>query len=502
MRFCFEQKDFIEQQINPYQLAVIDDKRELTWIQFEEEVNNICFYFKEKGWDKIANPIILYGHKQAEMINVIYALMKMKLVYIPMDIIYPKQRISSIQKIANVELIINCTDNLLDFDKTTEIQVKSKEFIITKENNVTLNSNANIEDPLVYIIFTSGSTGEPKGVQISSKAVQTFTHWMMNDFGFSSKDIFINIANFSFDLSVYELMSFGAIGSTLLLNDLETTKDSEVLMNRIEKYKGSIWVSTPSFALTYARIGYDNRLESLRYFLFCGETLPHTLALTLHKEFPSAIVYNTYGPTEATVATTLVEITKEILEKYNPLPVGYPKPDCEILIETENKEDNEGEIVIVGEHVSMGYFNNEDLNKEKFFIHKGKRAFRTGDLAYYKDEMLFCKGRNDDQIKMHGFRIELNEITNVICKNELVSTAVTVGLKRNNEVKKIVSFVISKNTVSNYELKETLVNYLKQSLPYYMIPGDIDIVNEFPYSTSHKIDRKKLIDEYLKRKLV
>lgn len=501
MKFCFEQKDFIEQQINPEKLAIIDNKRELSWLKFEEEVNNICLFFKENGWGKIANPIIIYGHKQAEMITVIYALMKMRLVYIPMDIIYPKQRISSIQTIANVDLIINCTDDLLDLEKTTEVQLKSSEFIIKKQNIISLKSNYNIEDPLVYIIFTSGSTGEPKGVQISSKAIQSFTHWMINDFGFSSRDIFINIANFSFDLSVYELMSFGAVGSTLLLNDLETTKDSEVLMNRIEKYKGSIWVSTPSFALTYARIGFDIRLDTLRYFLFCGETLPHTLAFTLHEDFPAAIVYNTYGPTEATVATTLVEITKEILDKYNPLPVGYPKPDCEIFIEKENKEDNEGEIIIVGEHVSMGYFNNEELNKEKFYIHKGKRAFKTGDLAYYEDNMLFCKGRNDDQIKMHGFRIELNEITNVICKNELVSTAVTVGLKRNNEVKKIVSFVISKNIINNGKLKEELINYLKISLPYYMIPGDIDIIEEFPYSTSHKIDRKKLIDDYLKRQL-
>jgi D-alanine--poly(phosphoribitol) ligase subunit 1 len=100
---------------------------------------------------------------------------------------------------------------------------------------------------------------------------------------------------------------------------------------------------------------------------------------------------------------------------------------------------------------------------------------------------------------MHGFRIELNEITNAICKNDFISTAVTVGLKRNNEVKKIVSFVISKNDMSKQELKDKILAKLEDSLPYYMIPGDIDIVNEFPYSTSHKIDKNKLIEEYLKR---
>jgi len=499
MRFCFKQKEFIEHHIEQNQLAVIDSKRELTWLQFETEVNNICLFFKQKSWDKLAKPIILYGHKQAEMINVMYALMKLKIAYIPVDIIYPKQRILTIQRVAGVDVIINCTNELLNFENTTEIQIKTDKLIICKQDSVPLTTSILNVDPLVYIIFTSGSTGEPKGVQISSKAVQTFTNWMINDFGFSSKDVFINIANFSFDLSVYEVMTFGALGSTLLLNDLETTKNSELLMMRVKKYQGTIWVSTPSFALTYARIGADSRLNSIKYFLFCGETLSHSLALTLRKEFPFAIIFNTYGPTEATVATTKIEITQEILNTYNPLPVGFPKPDCEILIETENPGDKEGELVIVGDNVSIGYFNNEELNKQKFFVYKGKRAFKTGDIAYYENGMLFCKGRNDDQIKMHGCRIELNEITNAICKNELVTAAVTIGLRRNNEVKKIVSFVILKTIIGKQELNKLLLPFLEKSLPYYMIPGDIDIVSDFPYSTSHKVDKNKLIEEYLKR---
>ena len=270
-------------------------------------------------------------------------------------------------------------------------------------------------------------------------------------------------------------------------------------MNRVEKYKGTIWVSTPSFALAYTRIGSDKRLNSVKYFLFCGEILPHATAKALKKEFPTAVIYNTYGPTEATVATTIIEITNNILETYNPLPIGFPKPECKMLIENDGNENDEGELIIVGDHVSIGYLNNEEMNKQKFFIHEGKRAYRTGDWAYYKNDMLFCKGRNDDQIKMHGYRIELNEITNTICKNDLISDAVTVGLKRNNIVKKIVSFVILKNAITKEELIKQLVPFLERILPYYMIPGDIDIVDKFPYNSSYKIDKIKLIDEYLKR---
>jgi D-alanine--poly(phosphoribitol) ligase subunit 1 len=499
MNFCFNKKDFIERHIDPNKFAVIDSKREITWLQFESEVNNICLFFKQNHWDGFSKPVILYGHKQAEMITTIYAMMKLKIAYIPLDIIYPKQRILTIQRVAGAEIVLNCTTEPLNIENTTEVLVKPNGLFIVKQNLVSINERTSDSDPLVYIIFTSGSTGEPKGVQITTNAVRSFTRWMMNDFGFSSKDVFINIAIFSFDLSVYEVMSFGALGATLLLNDKIATDNSDILMTRIEKYQGTIWVSTPSFALTYARIGADKRLNSVKYFLFCGEILPHATAKTFKKEFSSAVIYNTYGPTEATVATTIIEITNNILETYNPLPIGFPKPECEILIEKESTEEKEGELIIVGDHVSIGYMNNEELNNQKFFIHQGKRAFRTGDLAYYENGILFCKGRNDDQIKMHGYRIELNEITNIICKNDLISDAVTVGLKRNNQVKKIVSFVIPKNIIGKEELNKQLIPFLEKTLPYYMIPGDIDIIECFPFNSSHKIDKIKLIDEYLKR---
>ena len=106
-------------------------------------------------------------------------------------------------------------------------------------------------------------------------------------------------------------------------------------------------------------------------------------------------------------------------------------------------------------------------------------------------------GRNDDQIKMNGFRIELNEISNVICTNKNISDATTVALKRNNEVKKIISFVIPTTNFNEPNLRESLTQFLENKLPYYMLPGDIVCVEEFPYSSSHKIDKKKLIEEYI-----
>lgn len=491
MRFCFEQKDFIEHEMAPHQLAVIDNQREISWLQFEKEVNDICSFLKENKWNQLAKPVILYGHKQAEMIKVMYALMKLKVAYIPVDVIFPEQRILSIQKVVGIEFVINCTNTPLNLENTTEIFVKKDNFEIVKQNAVSSSDKNSEIDPLIYIIFTSGSTGEPKGVQITTQAIQTFTRWMRNDFGFTPSDVFINIAIFSFDLSVYEVMSFGAIGATLLINDKETTDNPDRLLERIEKFKGSIWVSTPSYSLTYARIGAVPQLASIKYFLFCGETLPHPLASTLYKAFTSSVIYNTYGPTEATVATTKVTITQEVLDNYNPLPVGFPKPESQLLIEN-------GEIIIVGDNVSIGYLNRPELNAEKFVVINDKRAYKTGDNGFLKDGMLFFNARSDNQIKLHGYRIELDEITAKTNDIDFVIHAETIALRRNREVKKIVSLVqLSSAIAPELEVKNEIVDQLTKSLPPYMIPSDFKFIEKMPLNQNGKTDKKELERIYL-----
>jgi len=228
-----------------------------------------------------------------------------------------------------------------------------------------------------------------------------------------------------------------------------------------------------------------------------GEELPVNTCKFLKSNFKNAKVVNAYGPTETTIITTLVEIDDAIINKYKSLPIGYPMPGSELTIEKVSSDSEEGELIIAGDHVSVGYFKSEEINKQKFFISNGKRAFKTGDIVYFEDGMFFCKGRNDDQIKMHGFRIELSEISNVLRKNELLVDAVTVPLKRNNEVKKIISFVIVKTSIDAKELKKIIDPFLAKALPDYMIPGDIVIVKEFPYSASHKIDKAKLASDYI-----
>lgn len=489
MRFSFDKKDFVEQEITPNKLAVIGDDFELTWSEFEKKVNRLCDEFVSKNLTDLKYPVVIYGHKSANMLVAMYAMMKLEIAYIPIDIIYPVDRLKKVLEISNCELIINTSDSKLYFDNICNCILTKDNFTLESELK-NYQKNSRTSDPLIYTIFTSGSTGEPKGVQITTEAVQSFVRWMTSDFGFTKDDVFINTAILSFDLSVFEVMTFGSLGATLLLNNKETSSDPKLFMPRIQNYKGSVWVSTPSFSLMYSRMGNVAELESIKTFLFCGEVLPHGIAKNLVANFKNANVINTYGPTEATVATTLVVIDEEILEKYDPLPVGKSKPESQLLIDDK-------EIIIIGPNVSIGYLNNDELNAEKFKIINGQRAFKTGDQGYLENDMLFFYGRNDDLVKLHGYRIELNEITSTLNNLPYVLHGATIALKRDGIVKKIVSLVqLDPNSTLQINV-ESVKQDLAKSLPVYMIPADIKFIEKIPLNQNGKADKQLLTEIYL-----
>jgi D-alanine--poly(phosphoribitol) ligase subunit 1 len=493
MRFDFESREFLEAELDSAKLAVIGENRELTWGDFRSEVERLCEYLNsEIGLGENAMPVMIYGHKNAEMIVAVYACLRLRIPYIPIDELYPLDRIARVSQIAESRLILNCSGSFIKLDGPSQLLVGKSEFIL-KNGSFDLRSYSEPRlqiDLLVYIIFTSGSTGEPKGVQISNSAVITFIDWMTHDFGFTKDDVFLNIAVFSFDLSVFELMTFGALGATLLLNGRQTLESADKLLNRIDTYRATIWVSTPSFSMLYARDSHVQIRQNIGHFLFCGEVLPYSLAKELKKHYPSSRVLNTYGPTEATVATTLIEIDETILTKYEVLPVGYSKRDSEVVIE-------DSEIVIYGDNVSVGYLNRDDLNRVKFGMRDGKRFFRTGDLGYIEDGLLFCRGRNDDQIKLRGYRIELNEITSKLESLDFVHMAATIALKRNEEVKKIVSLVVLKFERQG-DVRSEIQELLKHHLPEYMIPSDVKMVESLPLNQNGKIDKSLLPELYMR----
>jgi len=489
MKFSFDLKDFVEKESGADKPAVIGSDSSLTWHEFSERVDALCADFGRLELTGLSQPVIIYGHKRVEMLVAMYACMKLQITYIPIDVIYPQERLQKVLSISKSQLIINTTADKLPFENVAILHDLAKEKAQLHNPGIIFEKAVPAADPLIYIIFTSGSTGEPKGVQISTEAVQSFVRWMTKDFGFTAADVFINTAILSFDLSVFEVMTFAGLGATLLLTSKEISSVPKSFLQHIHGHQGTVLVATPSFVLAYARLKDSVEMQGITRYLFCGEVLPHSTAKNLRTSFPNARIINTYGPTEATVATTIVEIDDAVLNAFDPLPVGISKPESELLIE-------EGEIVIVGPNVSMGYVNNPELNAAKFVQRNGQRAFKTGDTGSLQNGMLFFNGRNDDLVKLHGYRIELNEITAALNNLPYIAHGATIALKRDGLVKKIVSLVqlLENNTdISIEKMKEDLA----KTLPVYMVPSDIKIIPQIPLNANGKADKKLLTEIYL-----
>ncbi|MDN6206189.1 MAG: D-alanine--poly(phosphoribitol) ligase subunit DltA, partial [Staphylococcus simulans] len=340
--------------------------------------------------------------------------------------------------------------------------------------------------------FTSGSTGEPKGVQIEYASLTEFATWMkdLNQFGENLE--WLNQAPFSFDLSVMAIYPCLVTGGTLNLVDKDMIKKPKLLNDMLQATPINVWVSTPSFiemCLLLPTLD-EKQYPSLKEFFFCGEILPHRTAQALLTRFPSAVVYNTYGPTEATVAVTSVQITQEILERFNPLPVGQARPGT-TLSTTE-----EGELLIAGNSVSAGYLKNEEKSKEVFSNVDGVRVYRSGDKAKFEDDQWFIQGRIDFQIKMNGYRMELEEIEALLRQSDLVREAVVVPIYKNGKVVQLIGAVVPTQTVEdNAQYSHDLKQQLKSSLPEYMIPRKFVWMDQLPLTNNGKLDRKQIAEE-------
>jgi D-alanine--poly(phosphoribitol) ligase subunit 1 len=239
-------------------------------------------------------------------------------------------------------------------------------------------------------------------------------------------------------------------------------------------------------------------LPRMRRFLFCGETLAPETASQLLERFPEAEVWNTYGPTEATVATTSVRVTRELLERYSPLPVGYPMTGTHVVVVDEGAvpvaEGERGEILIAGANVSPGYLHRPDLNAKVFTRFGGLAAYRTGDWGRCKEGLVFFEGRMDGQIKMNGYRIELGDMEANLRALPEIADAVVLPVEKHGKVDSVAAFVVLAEALpgSEFEVAARLKMRLGERVPAYMIPRKFYFMDAFPMTPNGKADRRAL----------
>jgi D-alanine--poly(phosphoribitol) ligase subunit 1 len=457
------------------------------------------------------SPVVVYGHKESAMLVAFLGAVRAAHPYIPIDASWPADRIASVIDESRARLVVAVRP--LPPGLTTAATVLDGSGLAagTIPPGPTGVPHPVAPDDPYYVIYTSGSTGHPKGVQITSAALAHFVDWatsLTDDARVRSTTdpVWLNQAPFSFDLSVMDLYCSLATGATLHSVDAATVASPRRLHDELASSDVSVWVSTPSFAdLCLADPGFDaSLLPRLGLFLFCGETLPTATAAALRERFPDALVVNTYGPTECTVAVTSVVIAPRHLTAAA-LPVGQAKPGTTILIRDESGADlptgQPGEILIAGDTVSIGYLHRPDLTAAVFTLVDIEGvptpAYRTGDLGHLDaDGMLHFGGRLDGQIKLHGYRIELEDVENNLRRVTGVQQAAVVAIRNQaGVVTHMHGFVqlASPPEGGPLAVATALKKELRVYVPDYMVPRLLTVVDRIPLTGNGKADRRALL---------
>ncbi len=339
-----------------------------------------------------------------------------------------------------------------------------------------------------YVIYTSGSTGKPKGIEVSQRSIAHFLRSENEVLGVRAEDRVYQGFSVAFDMSFEEIWISYLVGATLWLAPRHVVGDPHALPEVLEANGITVLHAVPTLLALFPR-----DVAGLRLINLGGEMCPE--ALVERWATPGRQLFNTYGPTEATVSASLAE-----LHRGEPVTIGKPLPNYGLMVadaELKHLAPGEtGELCIIGPGVAQGYLGRPDLTAEKFVPNpyaEGEheaRLYRTGDLARIDAAgNVQCLGRVDDQVKIRGFRVELGEIEAVLAREPGVGTAAVV-VREVGGVEQLAAYYVAE---AGAELKVAeLRKSLAARLPPYMVPARFEAVQALPRLTSGKIDRKAL----------
>ncbi|MCP5311405.1 MAG: amino acid adenylation domain-containing protein [Zoogloeaceae bacterium] len=472
----------------------------LTYGELAVRANQLAWYLRRHG----VGPEVRVGvcvERSPAMVVALLGIVQAGGAYVPLDPGYPAARLRFMLTDAGVSVLVTetaLTGTLGSYDGVVVCLDRDAE-IISRERAGPVPESAG-PDNLAYVIYTSGSTGMPKGVAVAHRSILELFRATYQAADHREDDIWSLAHSYSFDFSVWEIWGSFLHGSKLVIVPAGLAQSPEALWDILRRERVTVLSQTPSALrglVSYAQGGMSFSQLALRLVISGGEALPGPLAAAILEA--GVPIWNYYGPTEATVWSTIHRAsTADSRSSF--VPIGYPLPKTEVFVLDRDLTPVPvgvvGELYIGGAGLARGYLGRPALTAERFIPHPystrpGARLYRTGDLVRYRpDGNLEFLGRGDHQVKVRGFRIELGEIEAALAKHPAVGACVVVAREDTPGEKQLVAYVVTGGApeAEPRELRE----YLQERLPSYMVPTAFVQLAALPVTSNGKLDRRAL----------
>jgi amino acid adenylation domain-containing protein len=485
-----------EEQVkaHPKRPALQFNSETLTYQELNERANALAYYLTTEAQTKAKEPVAVMLRRSSATVIALLGILKAGRAFLPVDPDFPAKRKQYILEDAAVQLLITDSGFMLEIGEFYQasifaIDIQLDEFMLKEGDFENLDHSI---DDLAYILYTSGSTGTPKGVKVAHASIANYISWA-NDYYFQNKNDkpFAFCTSITFDLTLTSFFSSLTRGDMLVIieeKDIEATLREVFTMPVVRSVK-----LTPSHISLLQEMNLDT--TSIDTVILGGEALQQKQVAILRELNPEIRIFNEYGPTETTVGCMVKEISKNMED----ITIGHAVANTGIYIVDENNcilpEGVVGELAVSGIGLAKGYLGKKELTEERFvnitFNSNDKLipVYKTGDLAFTlsNNETQYL-GRIDNQVKINGHRIEMEEIRRAVSDHrQVVQTCVVC---RENEEKRqfVIAYYVSDDMLTEQDLRQYLVSYL----PGYMVPAFCVKINKIPLTSNGKIDEKAL----------
>jgi amino acid adenylation domain-containing protein/thioester reductase-like protein len=465
----------------PTKVAVKYYHTSMNYQELNRKSNQFARYLQNQGV-KRGGLIGLYFNRCLELPIIFFGVLKCGAVCVPIDASANLEQIKRVLNNTNPCCII-----VHDFEPRSLPEYLNIKTIYFKQIELSKYSDENLQlsiDPhdLALILFTSGSTSNPKGVELEHKGIVNLAFQKIKPFNIDESYNILQFSSISFDALISELGIQMVTGGTLVIVQQEDLLPGKILINTLNNYKINLIIMAPSILKTIQNASFSH----LRIIMSAGEACPPALANKLSHKF---IFVNAYGPTEASVCTTMYYVN--MCKKYrNKVPIGKPIDGINIKILNKDLKTVEphqtGELFIGGIGIARGYHNDSELTAKSFITISGERFYKTGDLVrFLNDGNIEYIGRIDRQVKYHGIKINLDEIEQVTIEHEYIETAAAIFYDD------ILSLFVQLKSNETLGIKE-IRSYLRSKLPLRIIPTQIFLIPRIKLTLSNKIDYQAL----------